>query len=150
MTWMTKHTGRVVGENYDSKCDHLEVGQKSAMCVCENDGLGAPAEYHFCAKCWEKEKEAEAMETDMCYDCRGTFTNANLVEWKPYDYIPQEDGDPIKICITCQDRPTHINRVDKNKAAYEAEFPDEDDEWDDFDDDDYEHDEWDDFDDDDS
>ena len=106
MNWNTKGLlGTSVDLSDYDVCSHLEEDNSKAYAYFkEHDSYGIVSQYAVCRQCWNEHATAVA----TCHDCGGDFNNT--VQWKPYDYDPQVDGDPLELCNKCVDLPCHLAR----------------------------------------
>lgn len=122
MTHFKRRFNVEVSENFDNKCDHLEIGDIADVLVEEHDFMGAPAEYYFCNACIEESDAAEAETLDWCTQCGGEFKVKELSRWTPYDFNPSAGEEPYLLCSCCKGSDKHKERVRKDKEYLEAEF----------------------------
>ncbi len=88
----------------------------------EHDGLGAPAKYYFCEPCWQKSVAEGDEEEEACNDCRQIFKMKDLTQWCWYDFYAAQGDEPLLICNSCRTQEKHLERVRKDKEAYQAEM----------------------------
>lgn len=111
----------------DDLCEHVEADSKKLYRISrEHDSMGSES-YGMCEECWNKAEEYEDNQEDTCHDCHGVFKMKELKEWKWYDFYAPQGDEPLLICESCQQAEKHVERVRKDKADYDAEFPPQDD-----------------------
>jgi len=116
-------------------CDHTSYDDhsKAVGYFYEEDSFGPVGHYIVCEGCRDKIK-LEARETIVCcHDCRLTVKTKDSISWTPYDYYPAQGDLPTIVCTACTTLPKHQERVARDKADYDNEFPN--DSFDDCDDD---------------
>lgn len=132
-----KHNVVVADERWDY-CEHLQIGMKAKLVFCEDDSFGPVARMAYCEECAEAaQKEADEV-LEHCHDCGNEAPAKEMCNWMGYDWSVSQGDEPLQICGECQEKEKHLKRCAKNKADYEAEFPDDND-YDDYPDDDEDH-----------
>ena len=106
-------------------CEHVE---KDSSCLYrvdyENDSFGREG-YCLCEACAEAATEREDNELHTCVDCKSEVPLKDGVMWKWYDFYAAQGDEPLFVCNTCRTKEKHLARRAKDRADYEAEFPDE-------------------------
>lgn len=122
MNWFVNGITRRVMTEEDDRCKHLKVGSIAPRYTAECDPWGRET-YYMCEDCWEKLQAEIAAEEVVCDDCKGTFPKRDTVEWKWHDFDPSQGDKELCICNNCVSLPTHLNRVENDRRAFEHDFP---------------------------
>lgn len=137
MNWFTKRYTATLSDEMkasraaelDSLCEHVEEdGSKLHVVSREHDSMGSES-YGMCEACFTAAEEYEGNQEDTCHDCHGVFKMKELKEWKWYDFSYQQGDEPLLICESCRVAEKHVERVRKDKADYDVEFPPADSNW---------------------
>lgn len=132
---MTQYSNRynvTVREEFDH-CEHVQTGGKAYRAIYESDCCGTVGVYACCKECSEKIDAREDEEEVTCHDCGQDFPRKDTVEWKPYDFYAPQGDEPLVICNSCRMAEKHLERRRKDKADREAEFDEDDRDYDDVD-----------------
>lgn len=99
-------------------CEHVEADPTLARhWQEERDSFGGDGKYVMCAACYQKQKEEEDNQEVTCRDCRRSFIKKDTVEWRPYDFYPQQGDEPLIICNDCKEAEPHLSRVERDEDA---------------------------------
>lgn len=108
----------------DSCCEHVEVDPScAAWTSTENDSFGIVGRHVNCQACQEAADKEEEDELVVCHDCSKEVRKGETYEWKWYDFYGPQGDEPLVICDSCRAKPKHQERMSKDRADYEAEFP---------------------------
>jgi hypothetical protein len=108
-------------------CEHVTKDPSLLHIISyENDSFGREG-YCLCEACHKAILAAKDEEHRDCYDCRQVFAFKDLTAWTSYDHYPSQGDTPIYLCVGCQTKPKHLDRVKHDQENYRAEFGDRDD-----------------------
>ena len=133
MTQITNRYNVTVRDEFDH-CEHVQTGGKAYRAIYETDCCGPVGVYACCKECSEKIDAREDEEEVTCHDCGQDFPRKDTVEWKPYDFYAPQGDEPLVICNSCRMAEKHLERRRKDKADREAEFDEDDRDYDEVDD----------------
>lgn len=103
-------------------CEHVEQDASLLHLISyENDSFGREG-YCMCKECWEAAQKAQAEEMVTCQDCHQIVPTKDTISWRWYDFYAPSGDEPLIICIECKYKPTHLNRVAKDKKERDAEL----------------------------
>lgn len=89
----------------------------------ERDSFGPVQQYIVCEACRVKCQDQEDNKQVLCHDCNLTVLAKDAIRWKWYDFYAAQGDEPLTICSCCQKADKHIQRVKRDRADYEYEFP---------------------------
>lgn len=119
--WTKTFTKQVLeGADYCEHCS-IEDFSKAVGFHYERDSFGYVGAHIVCEPCHEAIEEAEGEEETTCHDCKQNFKVKDTIEWKWWDFYGPQGDEPYVVCKECRLKPTHIERVRKDREDYEAE-----------------------------
>ncbi len=132
MNWFTKNSA--AGMSLEKKvkevaqwggCEHVEADPSLLYVIqYENDSFGREG-YCICSDCLEKQEEEVGNEEVFCPDCKTKVLQKNTRTWRWYDFYAAQGDEALVICKECWDKEKHQARLRKDKADYDAEFPED-------------------------
>lgn len=120
-------------EDGSDLCEHVEADNSLANWIfCEDDAFGPVIRNVVCKECKEETLKEMAEEEECCWDCRDTFKMKDLKEWRGYYFNRNEGDEPLLICKTCLELPTHQRRIKKKEEDRAFEEGDDEPDYDDY------------------
>lgn len=117
-------------------CKHVNkksAATKGAGFFYERDSFGYVFVEIVCGTCREKGLREIAESMVVCADCGKEHPQKETRQWRWYDFYAPQGDEPRIVCNTCWALPQHVDRMARDKADYDNEFPN--DSFDDCDDD---------------
>lgn len=106
----------------DGACEHVEADASVATNVRrEMDSFGTVGSYVCCEECNKKAEEADGEQEEICHDCQKVVKMKDAIEWKWWDFHAPQGDEPVIVCNDCRSKPTHIERVRRDRADLEEE-----------------------------
>lgn len=124
-----KHNLTVQDDRWDT-CEHLSIGQKAAVVICEDDSFGPVLRMAYCEDCGKEAEENFNARLEECSSCGKDVPLKDICQWKPYDFHAPSGDEPTMLCDNCWNSDRWVKVRAKDKADMEAEMA----HWDDADD----------------
>lgn len=124
MNWIGRSSdvARWIDDERSDLCDHVEADRTLAKTVItEDDTFGPVIRFVCCAFCAENEITERDKELHVCEDCNKSLPRIQGEFWRWYDFYAPQGDEPLFICLTCKNLPTHRNRVTRDREMMEAE-----------------------------
>lgn len=111
-------------------CEHVVKDPSLLFSISyENDPWGREG-YCQCEECYRAANAARDEEMLGCEDCHRVLARKELTSWSAYDHNPKDGDRPIYLCVSCQTKDKHLQRVARDRNDRINEFgSDEDADW---------------------
>jgi len=125
MNWNSESSDarRWASDERSDLCEHVERDRSLAFRVlCEDDSFGPVARFVACKQCYDESREEARKVHHICDDCGASVAREGGIMWKWFDFYAPQGDEPLFICLTCEESPTHAKRVERDSADYEREM----------------------------
>lgn len=107
-------------------CEHCSAKDlsKAVGYFYERDSFGLVSLQIVCHECREAIDTAEQDMDTTCEDCLQTVKVKDTIQWRGYDYDPNQGDEPKVICNCCKELPKHLERIESYNYRLEQDRQD--------------------------